>query len=497
MKWGKLLWVSLAGGLAAAAYAKPARAQAADEYVMIVLDQTGSMNQSGIDLGDGTPHGSIFDNAVSAAQSWIQTDAGSAGTRRAYSIWTFKDDNCCGGKQAGLLQVWPKVTSTDCAAATGGAFEAATGYCLFAAGGSLTPYGALSTTLDTIRPLQPSAGGGTIGGDTESLLSLITIPATVPKGGAEFDPAFGLGPNTPLASSLCDAVERLQLVTATKNRTIILETDGGENFSTGGCSGAVGAGLATGVNTFPKSQPDWGLTPVASWQVSDMRRLTRLISFPPVTGGIAANGPNDLNAIAKGPITTPPDDVPAATKWRIDVHFSLCSPTFPALLPCVTTAAAAAFAPAALAVTGPSRPLEGVSTQPMVVAPVATASLAAAAAPVLTPSIAPGELSFFTALGHVTPQSSFRAIVRDPTVKFGTTHRLAGDVDDSGCVDNADFKIVTQKDVYFQRAVQPNQLAIRADLNADGWVNRQDAQIVLNNWARGCINGVGPKPKIP
>ena len=500
MKWGKLLWVSLAGGMAAVTYATPVWAQAADEYVMIVLDQTGSMNQSGIDLGDGKPHGTIFDNAVSAAQAWVSTDSGASATRRAYSIWTFKDDNCCAGTQTGLLQIWPKSTSTDCTAATGATFETATGYCLFAVGSGRGPYSALSTTLDTIRPLQ---AGGTLGGDPQGLLSPITInDPLVPKGGASFDTPFGLGPNTPLASSLCDAVERLQLVTATKQRTIVLETDGGENFSAGACSGPIGPGLPAGATAFPKSTLDWGLASTAvpnNWQLNDMRRLTRLISFPPVTGGLAANAPNDANAIAFGAITSPRDDVPAGTKWRIDVHFALCSPSFPALLPCVATVpGAAAIAPSALGATASGRPLEGVSTQAMrVAAPTTSASLAVAAAPVLTPSIAPGELSFFTALGHVTPQSSFRTIVRDPTVHFGTTHRRAGDVDDSGCTDIADFKIITQKDVYFQRAVQPNQLAIRADLNADGWVNRQDAQIVLNNWGLGCINPVGPKPTIP
>jgi hypothetical protein len=491
----------LAGASVAAAHATSAWAQAADEYNMLVIDQTGSMNESGIDTGDGTPHGTVFDNAVSAAQNWVFTDRATRSTvRRAYAIFTFKDDNCCNGSQTGLIQIWPKSTSPDCQSATSGStFEASTSYCLFNAT-SAVPYDSLSTTLDTIRVQQMAAGGGTIGGDPNGILSPITLAAGQPPGGASFDPAFGLGPNTPLASSLCDSVERLQLLAPTKNKAITLETDGGENFSAGACSGAAATSFPTS-NAFPMATPDWAYAPDTSWQVHDLRRLTRLISFPPVSGGLAANEVQANAAIAAGPIKSPPagtDAVPANMKWRIDVHFAICDPNFPAVLPCTTTTAAAAMDKRVFAAGGKGvkGSLEGVGPARVTI-DARTVAQSTPPPPARHPSISTDELNFFTQLGHVTSKSSFRSFVRDPAVKFGTTHKLAGDVDDSGCVDRADFSIVTQSDVYFQRAVQPLQIAIRADLNADGWVNRQDAQIVLNNWGHGCINPVGAKPPIP
>jgi hypothetical protein len=84
--------------------------------------------------------------------------------------------------------------------------------------------------------------------------------------------------------------------------------------------------------------------------------------------------------------------------------------------------------------------------------------------------------------------------VIDPQVTYGVNHRLAGDVDDGGCVDRADYSIVHQSDVWMQRAVRPCEICQRADLNRDGWVNQKDADIVIANWGHGCINNPGPAP---
>ena len=113
------------------------------------------------------------------------------------------------------------------------------------------------------------------------------------------------------------------------------------------------------------------------------------------------------------------------------------------------------------------------------------------------PLIDTNEFLFFQALGHVNSKSTFRAITSDSSVHFGTSHKLTGDIDDSGCVDHADFAEITQKDIYHQRAVLPLELATRADLNHDGWVTKADAAIVIANWGKGCINGAGPKPALP
>ena len=104
-------------------------------------------------------------------------------------------------------------------------------------------------------------------------------------------------------------------------------------------------------------------------------------------------------------------------------------------------------------------------------APVTTTGQTTIVAPGV-PLIDTNEFLFLQALGHVNSKSTFRAITSDSSVHFGTSHKLTGDVDDSGCVDHADFAEVTQKDIYHQRAVLPLELATRADLNHDGWVTK-------------------------
>ena len=129
-------------------------------------------------------------------------------------------------------------------------------------------------------------------------------------------------------------------------------------------------------------------------------------------------------------------------------------------------------------------------------APITTTGQTTIAAPGV-PLIDTNEFLFLQALGHVNSKSTFRAITSDSSVHFGTSHKLTGDVDDSGCVDHADFAEVTQKDIYHQRAVLPLELATRANLNHDGWVTKADAAIVIANWGHGCINGAGTAPALP
>jgi hypothetical protein len=60
------------------------------------------------------------------------------------------------------------------------------------------------------------------------------------------------------------------------------------------------------------------------------------------------------------------------------------------------------------------------------------------------------------------------------------------------CTDQADLDQILQSDVWLQQAILPNQHAILADLNADGWVGTADLNIVLNNWGAGCTNPPQP-----
>jgi hypothetical protein len=202
--------------------------------------------------------------------------------------------------------------------------------------------------------------------------------------------------------------------------------------------------------------------------------------------------------------STMKEDVPSQSAWRIDVHYSICDSNYPnspdpCVMPSALSVAAVPLATmqALLSSEKPVLyPVPAVRTAKIVSAGATTpAGATTAATSTRTQSISAAELGFYSALGKVNARSSFRTFVRDPTTS-PTRHipKIPGDVDDSGCTDRADLAIVTQKDVYYQKAVQPNQLAIRADLDGDQWVTKADAMIVLANWGKGCINSVGPKP---
>ncbi|MEJ2218928.1 MAG: serine protease, partial [Gemmatimonadota bacterium] len=89
------------------------------EYVVVLLDQTGSMSAPG--MADGF---SRWDDAISAAAALITLDGLSSYLPRAYSLWTFKRD----AEQDGAEQVWPTPESTDC-----GDYDAETGFCRLSA----------------------------------------------------------------------------------------------------------------------------------------------------------------------------------------------------------------------------------------------------------------------------------------------------------------------------------------------------------------------------
>jgi hypothetical protein len=291
--------------------------------------------------------------------------------------------------------------------------------------------------------------------------------------------------NTPLADSVCLALEQLRgaaLAGSQAKKILTLESDAGENWSAFACKGA--SSPDPGFNHFQNGKDgttfkvDWGWQP--GWQLNLTRRAVFLAANPSFA--------QEANAVATQ-ITNASQGLPADMAIRIDAHYAMCSPT-DTLAPCPTTSALTVIGPDGT-VSNPSEPaLRSASLAP------GFRTLAAATATGMTPTILPAELSFMHAMGSINAKSGFRAITRDSSVVFGVTHKLAGDVDDSGCVDKADFSIVTQKDVWMQRAVQPLQIAIRADLNRDGWVNELDRAIVLANWGKGCINNPGPKPKI-
>jgi hypothetical protein len=131
------VWVLL---LSLGAALWPRSGHAADEYVLILLDRSTSMSDAAV---SGASSPAFWDNAVAAAQNWLQHDKlskpGSSRPARAYAVWTFLDDQCskcpskmcaCANTQKNIKQLWPAQAS-DCAG-PGGSFEAASKMCVLA-----------------------------------------------------------------------------------------------------------------------------------------------------------------------------------------------------------------------------------------------------------------------------------------------------------------------------------------------------------------------------
>ena len=440
----------LLGALAAVLTPLAGRAQNADEYVLILLDRSASMGDAAV-TGAATP--AFWDNAIAAAQSWVHQDKtpvkGEARPARGYAVWTFFDDTCskcpgsrcgCPNTQKNVKQIWPALAaagkglpSDECTPANGGTLETTSGTCVFAA----------SNAGDKMYDLLKNK-------------ILAALAKTRPSPHA----------NTPLAESLCLAVEKLQVVARDKPKMIVLETDGGESSSVSACSGFGSVALAG--DAFDKKE-GWGLT-ANSWQDTFLRRLIRIGRFPPRPDDPRANDAQERAAVKFGRgILLPGERLPSTLRLRTDLHYAICDPAAPSSSPC-TEPDRSADPPfrELFAKTGPSRP-----------------------------SVHPGEMSFFKALTKALPGSTLREFVRAPAGSLGTKHKIAGDVDDSGCVDDTDLYFMTSKEVWFSRAVAPAIDAVRADLNRDGWVNQKDASILLSTWGKGCGKSAGKKPALP
>ncbi|HLK92464.1 MAG TPA: dockerin type I domain-containing protein [Polyangia bacterium] len=482
-------------------YAGRAQAQTQNvQYILILLDQTGSMAT----ISNSVAGTTFWDDAVSGAQAWVTQDGpnfnGTTLPQRAYAVWNFFDTKCCGqtGNQNGAVQIWPALnsdgstSSTDCGPGTNSTFEKSTGFCIFGANDPATPYFALLSRLGDFGNSDPT--------------SIRNANRAITNVG-----------NTPLADSLCQTMEKLQLSVAAQNRILLLETDAGENDSVNPCASPNGfVNIPSGATAFNKNDVDWDLSGAApgvtpdpvnnpSWEAKVMRRAVRLAGNPPTT--IPPDIASETAAEALGPIK-PGQDLPPLMSMRVDLHFMICNPGDPA--PCPVTTAWSPILKGInlpglgvipLALTEAKAATPALATPKFAVTQAMTAPLTTTGQTTITapgvPLIDTNEFEFFQALGHVNSKSTFRAITSDSSVHFGTSHKLVGDVDDSGCVDHADFAEVTQKDIYHQRAVLPLELATRADLNHDGWVTKADAAIVIANWGHGCINGAGTPPALP
>jgi hypothetical protein len=395
----------------------PSQFRTSAEHVMILLDQTGSMTTA--TSGARTR----WDDAIDAALAWVQFDKLSSSlVDRAYSIWTFRDDTVIGGTQTGPQRIWPQSNSSDCAN-----FETATGYCLLprTTGLESPQYDALQDRLEAMREAQRAV----------------------------------VGPNTPLAHSLCQGLQQLKAISGLKR--VIVESDGGENSTALDdlCFGTASDPFGDwSIDLSLRNLEDWGMT-LDSWQAKVVRGATRF--GLPLADAVST----PLGSL---------DFFPFDLVWQVDVHYSLAEPSSASF-------ARTLVAPAPLEYGG-AQPLGAQAARP--VSTAAVTSLAASG----TPSIEPSELSFFSNLGQATPRSRFTTYVHETGEVFGVDHAVAGDVNDDGCVDQADLCVMQQNDVWQHRAEPPNTQAVKADLDRDGWVNTADQDFLTTHWGGGCAH---------
>jgi len=444
------------------------------ETVIFVLDQSGSMARAG--LSGNIENGVRWDDATSAARVWAESYAQSAEQGHAVSVWGFKD--------GGAAQLWPS-TDEDCTDLEGGEIENLYGE------DSLDPIGTIclmpTDSPDFWQPFVNAFGPGEIDDPADNGVIYEGHP-----------PIYG-GPQTPLAEGLCTAI------TAVRNRSgiksVILEADGNENNSDGLCFNAA----ENDTYSFPEETlPDWGY-PLNGWEARTLRRVVR---FPQtaqaaivdsgalqVPSGTVDNsewcrffGPDDPGNICTAPVANP-----NAMHWKVDLHYSICNDTTASGVECADFvvpdhwAEESGLMARSFFLGTPEAPSNdsagnGISLSRLSVAPaVASGSFT---------SIQERELALFETFANSTAKSSLRTFVRGDGTTYGVTHKLAGDVDDSGCTDQADLSIIKQKDVWLKQAVAPLQIAIKADLNRDGWVNEFDKAIVLSaaHWGEGCAN---------
>jgi hypothetical protein len=486
MRTKKRLVMSLVLGATAMSYAGSASAQ---EYVLILLDQTGSMCSNLSPCASDSP----WANAINAAAGWVADDFNTdSSVDRYYSIWTFK--NTQDSVQNGAVQLWPSDTfNTSCpSTAPGlndiGQRDAASGFCHIKLG-SAQAYNRLTQVL---------------------IPSIREMSGQVPQ-------ATWL---TPLADSLCRSFSKVWLSNSQANRTLILESDGGENSSTAaGCLGDTATNASMTWDAMMAARTagtaDWGWLPAGSgtgspgtWQANVIRRGARITSFLP-GGGLFDSDANfsvsERDAVLAGVLTTS-DNFPPPLTLKVSPIYTLCAAgdTDPVCVhkngtTMMSTTSSSQFSMLQFPGTGATVVMDGPASHPVTAfstfgatAMATTAATSSTGAP-RVPTMDPPELSFFRTIGS-TPRSKLREVVRDPGGVYGRGHAIQGDVDDSLCTSQADYSIVTQKDVWMQRAVRPLEIAIRADLNRDGWVNQEDRAIVLANWGKGCANPPGPRP---
>jgi hypothetical protein len=436
-----------------------ATASADSGYVTILLDQTGSMTE--VDTVGGPTRWAA---SISAARNWItqRRDALSLGDTEYYSVWTYKD----GDGQFGTAHIWP-VNAASCGDTA-----------RFVSAGGMSFCSVSDTSEYDVLVGTEGVGAGVLDAIRDG-------DASIPGSGVPHGDWF-----TPLAGSLCQLMQMLSTSGLSEPKWILFESDSGENDSYGlnSCYGP-GSELAPTAWTYTTdATTEWGFT-LDAWQPRVLRKLLRYRSTT-----IDSATATPLDTTTKAAVDTKLADY--GVNWQVDVHYM----TYPETSgsgsgsgssymmlgggPVTDSQMASIYASAMKMTTVTAASAPGVT---------ATAT-AAAAATTYSTSIPASDLSLFRTLGTSTPESGCRELTQLPGAVYGKDHVLPADVDDSGCTDWADYYIITQQDVWLQRAVLPLEIAVRADISRDGWVDYADLDLLFDNWGQGCQNPPGAAP---
>jgi hypothetical protein len=455
---------SLLGAAAfATTLATPAAAQPIEgpENVLILIDMSGSMMREG--QSEGVTR---WADAMAAAQVWLaeyQTSAG-GGDEHKVAVWGFQE--------GGMVPLWP--LAGDCADIL------------------TVPSGRGSEDADlcvmpTAEDFQPLIDAFASGGAIDS----------------QHPPELG-GPRTNLAHGLCEMIAYF-ITMSGEQWSIILEADGNENFTPleDLCYGEK-AVLEETFSINPTVE-DWGFQgdqTETTWQSKTMRAAVRA-TLPQATAVATELATGFLEGSEYCNFYGEHADYPGNTcvepssnlHWKVDLHQTVCEEYGYDCSPWVY--AGGGTYPAMMALAGPGMALVedpdgGYTFSPLVLMSAAAPAtpLSVPVAPASFPSLPFGELGLFNTLTTSSPQSTLTVYLGGTDHEFGTDHVIPADVDDSGCADMADLQIITQEDVWLQRAILPLEIAIRADITHDGFVNYDDLNMLLEpaHWGQGCVN---------
>ncbi|HET9956323.1 MAG TPA: dockerin type I repeat-containing protein [Polyangiaceae bacterium] len=420
--------VAAAAALASITHTTDANALGRKEYVVVLLDRSGSMLSDA--YFDGTTHRSKWKEAVQQAISRVEGQRDNK-DRRPSSDSTWEDPiytppatSDFYPESSHCYQIWTfEDTSYTVRFPTDG-----TWFCAAGADGFTKDKSKYATVINQINTVAAPASAG----PTTPLAHSLCQALTIVRDAAQSDPLYG-DPNN------------VQI-----RRSIIMQSDGLENStpSTDQCYGSVPNTATFNPTLASAAHPgfyEWaGGLAVNSWErkVYNMAFLSDPAEppFPWTVGGNQYWGLKpDWNFLTfYQTVYNYPEAI------AIDAS-GLVSLNIDALFTYIPTAAAKAAA---------------------------------------TPDVDPQLQALFRNYSKSTG-GRYQRIQYDGTkaALLGTAHNPPADVSDDGCVNNADYSMITQSDVYGKRDSE-GQIVKRADVTRDGWVNSKDRDLVMRTWGQ-------------